>query len=291
LGIGNSGAADRISYYLTNLLLYNATNSATLEIILGLLKLKVLVDTNIALGGADMQVMCEGKLLSNWSRHRVYTGDVLSFAYAQEGQIAYLAIEQGFSCPRIFDSVSVNLREGLGRALMEGDILCGMDSLQRQKIQGCSVTATLRSSVIPHFKQSSITLRYVAGYQEKYFDKQAFNNTQFVISNRYDKMGYCFEGAPIIPARMHFISEGITYGAIQVTHTGTPIVLLNERQTIGGYPKIGTVLPIDCYRLVQYGAGTKVRFQELSFSEAYDFLEPNSLKEIPDFLYRVSMAY
>lgn len=63
-------------------------------------------------------------------------------------------------------------------------------------------------------------------------------------------MGYKLEGEPMIPTKSDIISEGITFGAVQIPPDGQPIILLKERQTIGGYPKIGTVLPSDCFRLV-----------------------------------------
>ncbi len=64
------------------------------------------------------------------------------------------------------------------------------------------------------------------------------------------------------------ISEGITYGAVQIPPDGQPIILLKERQTIGGYAKIGSVLPLDCFRLTQLSIGSTVNFMPISVEEA-----------------------
>ena len=75
-------------------------------------------------------------------------------------------------------------------------------------------------------------------------------------------MGYRLKGEPIIPSIDGIISEAIAFGSVQIPKDGQPIILLKERQTIGGYPKIGTVLPIDCFRLAQMAIGSKVMFKE-----------------------------
>lgn len=66
------------------------------------------------------------------------------------------------------------------------------------------------------------------------------------------------------------ISEGIAFGSIQIPSDGQPIVLLKDRQTIGGYPKIGTVLSIDCFKLSQAKVNTKIRFEEISYEKAVE---------------------
>jgi allophanate hydrolase subunit 2 len=81
-------------------------------------------------------------------------------------------------------------------------------------------------------------------------------------------MGYKLEGEPIKSTLNGIISEGICFGSIQIPPDGKPIVLLKEHQTIGGYPKIGVVLDLDCYKLAQAKPGTKISFKKISFDEA-----------------------
>ena len=76
------------------------------------------------------------------------------------------------------------------------------------------------------------------------------------------------DGNPINCNIDGIISEGISYGTIQIPKDGKPIILLKERQTIGGYPKIGTVLNIDCFKLSQAKLNTKIKFKEIPYDEA-----------------------
>jgi allophanate hydrolase subunit 2 len=141
--------------------------------------------------------------------------------------------------------------------------------------------AFLSPRITPRFPREELILRYLPGYQEERFDREAFEAARFTVSSRYDKMGYRLDGPPILPSDTGLLSEGIAYGAIQVTHDGAPIVLLGDRQTLGGYPKIGAVLPPDCWRLVQYGAGTPVRFRPVTPRQARRLLAPATPEEIP----------
>ena len=85
-------------------------------------------------------------------------------------------------------------------------------------------------------------------------------------------MGYKLQGEPIIPSKGGIISEGITFGAVQVPPDGQPIVLLKERQTIGGYPKIGSILPVDCFKLAQMPIGSRVRFEVVGVEEGQEVM-------------------
>ena len=81
-------------------------------------------------------------------------------------------------------------------------------------------------------------------------------------------MGYKLKGEAMTPSKGGIISEGITFGAVQIPQDGQPIILLKERQTIGGYPKIGSVLPSDCFKLAQLPIGSIVRFKEIHIEDA-----------------------
>jgi allophanate hydrolase subunit 2 len=128
---------------------------------------------------------------------------------------------------------------------------------------------------IPRY-QAAVTLRVVAGYQAAEFSVEAlgvFYGSTFQVSPRSDRMGYRLEGnAMAAPAGERF-SEGIAYGAVQVPPDGQPIVLLNDRQTIGGYPKLGTVLSLDCWKLAQCVPGMPVCFEVISLEAAQALVE------------------
>jgi allophanate hydrolase subunit 2 len=83
-------------------------------------------------------------------------------------------------------------------------------------------------------------------------------------------MGYRLEGKAISCDIDGILSEGICHGAIQIPSDGQPIVLLNDRQTIGGYPKIGAVTALDTAKLTQLAPGDKVRFEAITMEQAHN---------------------
>ncbi|MDZ7907575.1 MAG: hypothetical protein U5N10_04710 [Gemmobacter sp.] len=132
-----------------------------------------------------------------------------------------------------------------------------------------------------HLKyEDELTLRVIFSYQENHFSKQApppppppppekkskkFLNSTYLVTNDFNRMACKLSGEAIKCDINGIISEGIAFGSIQIPSDGQPIVLLKDRQTIGGYPKIGVVLSIDCFKLSQARANTKIRFEEISY--------------------------
>jgi len=160
------------------------------------------------------------------------------------------------------------LKEGLGgvegRKLKSGDLLhtfgnrCPVD---RRKLE---------RKFIPKYPDT-ITVRLVKGYQEAMFDpksQETFFNSVYTFKGEGDRVGYRLSGEKVVPTHTGILSEPICYGAVQVPSHGEPIVLLKERQTIGGYPKIGSVIAVDCFKLAQLKAGGNVKFKEVSLKEA-----------------------
>ncbi len=118
-----------------------------------------------------------------------------------------------------------------------------------------------------------MTLRVVKGYQQAAFDRlqqRRFFNSEYRLTYRCDRMGFRLEGETIHSDMVSMLSEGICHGAIQIPADGQPIVLLNDRQTIGGYPKIGAVIPSDTSRLAQLSPGASVYFDEISIEQAHN---------------------
>lgn len=273
MGVSNSGASDELSYHLANRLLNNPLNSITIELTIGKLKLKALQNTRVSITGANTRAKLNGQILKNWSCFPVKKDDILEFGYAIDGQLTYIAVEGGFETKKILGSASVS--RYIGSPIKKGDVLKANPSQNRQK-------AFFSPSVVPTLGYKKLELRFVKGYQYKWFDMKKFTTSNFKVSNRYNKMGYQLSGDKIIPKHNTLISEAIAFGAIQITQTGQPIVLLKDRQTIGGYPKIGSVLPMDCFKLSQCGANTKITFKEISVKKALNLTKDfyNKLKGI-----------
>jgi allophanate hydrolase subunit 2 len=100
--------------------------------------------------------------------------------------------------------------------------------------------------------------------------KLKFFSSRYSVTDRSDRMGFRLEGETIHTDMVSMLSEGICHGAIQIPADGQPIVLMNDRQTIGGYPKIGSVIPIDTAKLAQLLPGSSITFEEISLEDAHN---------------------
>ena len=173
----------------------------------------------------------------------------------------------GFNIKKEFDSNSVTIKENFGG--LDGNILKKGVTLPFFKYKKfCN--SFLKKEYIPNYK-SELILRVIFSYQEKDFkkeEKEKFLNTDYFITKDFNRMAFKLKGEPIKCDKNGIISEGIAFGSIQIPKDGQPIILLKERQTIGGYPKIGVVLGIDCFKLSQAKFNTKIRFEEISYEEA-----------------------
>ncbi len=267
IGLTQSGAMDETAFGYANMLAGNAFNTPVVEIALGGLTLLSTCQQTVAITGADMHPTLNGEPIGMWQTHRLEKDDVIRFGFAAQGQFAYLSVTGGFQTPFAYGSFSTSVKEGLGgiegRKLIEGDFLPTRGKCLPLKRR-------LPSSLIPNYASETV-LRVVKGYQEAWFDAKA-QETFFTTTYRYkgegDRMGYRLCGEKIVPSVTGILSEPICYGAIQIPSHGEPIVLLKERQTIGGYPKIGSVVTVDCFKLAQLSSGGSVRFQSVTLEEA-----------------------
>lgn len=268
IGLTQSGAMDEYAFGFANKLVGNPFNTSVIEIAMGGLKLKVKGKMCIALCGANMGCTLNAQKISPWQTYNLEDGDALYFNFAKEGQFAYIAVMGGFQTPISLGSFSTSIKEGLGgiegRKLQKGDFLpCLATS---------SKTKSLDKQWIPTYA-NTLTLRLVLGYQSELFTPEqhhTFFNTPYMYKGEGNRMGCRLSGQKIIPKVSGILSEPICFGAVQIPLHGEPIVLLKERQTIGGYPKIGSVLGIDCFKLAQLNAGGKVHFEAIGLAEALE---------------------
>ena len=158
------------------------------------------------------------------------------------------------------------LREGLGEAIQTGQQLtCGNPAETEWAMPRESIPRLARAPV----------LRVIEGGQKAEFSTAArdgFFGSEFTVSQQSDRMGCRLNGPAIASPCGERLSEGTTYGTIQVPPNGQPIVLLNDRQTIGGYPKLGAVLSSDCWKLAQCRPGATVSFKLITVEEAQDLV-------------------
>jgi 5-oxoprolinase (ATP-hydrolysing) subunit C len=199
---------------------------------------------------------------------------------ARGGSFSYLAIEGGLAGEPMFGSLAVNARAGLGspypRPLQAGD------ELQTAAASG----AAERRIELP--LPSTGPIRVVMGPQNDEFGDDEVNlflDSEWKISATSDRMGYRLEGPVIRHLHGHnIVSDGTVNGSIQVPGNGQPIVLMSDRGTSGGYPKIATVMSADFGRFAQIPAGTAFRFKAVSMTEAQAEVRKfaDQLRTLPD---------
>ncbi|OLQ84919.1 allophanate hydrolase [Vibrio ponticus] len=274
-GITQGGPVDEYAYSWANYLLGNKVNLPCIEITLGQVELEVSEKNAFAICGADLKATLDGVPLTNWATFIANKGQVIKFALPSNGLRSYLAVLGGFTVPCQLGSCATVERDSLGglgggAPLKDGDELPYQPLLANQYFE----RKQLSFRFIPDY-DLPVTLRVVEGYQKAALPKTVINwfyNTEFEVSKNINRMGYrlqidSIEKHTVEIPDINMQSEGIAFGAIQLPPDGQPIVLLSDRQTIGGYPKIGCVSRIDLPRLAQAKPGQKVRFVKGNLEE------------------------
>jgi biotin-dependent carboxylase-like uncharacterized protein len=277
LGVTQGGGLDWRSMSWANWLLGNDLNAPVIEITLGGFTVVAEEDCVLALAGADLGAQIDGQALAPWRSFRLHKGQRLQFTQPLLGARAYLAAPGGFDAPSVLGSRSTVVREelggldGRGRALAKGAQLSYAGS-------ALLLLRELPAENRPDFSDDS-PLDLVLGAQIGEFGGQsAFDafNSVWTLDSRADRMGIRLLGTALQYQGKPMISEGIPLGAVQVPPDGQPIVLLNDRQTIGGYPRLGALTPLALARLAQCLPGAKVRLrpvvQEVAHREQVEYL-------------------
>lgn len=276
LGVSPGGPLDLHAAAWANRLLDNPWGAPLLEIALGGVHLHCQVDTWVAVCGAELAIQVDGVPRANWSRFAVRAGQQVQLGYARSGQRAYLAVPGGFHGDAQLGSVATQQRDGLGglhgdgRALQTGDWL----ACTAARLPG---VASVPWPYVPDYRARPL-LRVITGGDALSFSEdqlQAFFAQPWRLSPQSDRMGARLCGAALTvpqlaPARQW--SQGVSTGAIQVPGDGLPIILMADRQTMGGYPVLGWLHPLDLARLAQCPAHHELRFTAVSLSDAQDEL-------------------
>jgi len=286
-GIPVAGPMDELALRLANLLVGNDDRAAALECTLVGPTLRFDEHTLIALGGADLGATADGTALPLWRPICLPPGATLSAASAVRGCRGYLAIAGGIDVPAVLGSRATYVRASLGglegRALRRGDRLpIGAPTELARRI-GAAVNLDrggqriaigrwgASKSLIP-FYTSSAVIRLVDGEHSALLTPEARERLwsgEFRVGAQSDRMGYRLEGTPLeLRERCELLSEAVTFGTVQLPPGGNPIVLMADRQTTGGYPRIAEVASVDLPLLAQLKAGDRVRFRSISIEEA-----------------------
>ncbi|MBV4479031.1 5-oxoprolinase subunit C family protein [Pseudomonas khavaziana] len=256
LGVTQGGALDWVSMSWANWLLDNALDAPVVEITLGGFTVQAEDYCLLALAGADLGAYIDERAISPGRSFILQKGQRLRFTQPFNGARAYLAAPGGFDAPPVLGSCATVVREslggvdGFGKALAEGARLSYSGTGGAMKV--------LANPDLP----SAASLDVIIGAQIGQFSGQSLFdafNTEWALDSRADRMGMRLLGTPLHYQGPSLISEGIPLGAIQVPPDGQPIVLLNDRQTIGGYPRLGALTPLSLARLAQCLPGATLK--------------------------------
>ncbi|CAD5107975.1 5-oxoprolinase subunit C family protein [Zestomonas carbonaria] len=257
LGVSSCGPLDPHAAAWANRLLGNPWGTALLEIALGGVVLECVGDCWVALCGADLPISVDGESRPNWSRFLVRAGQRLELGFARSGQRAYLAVPGGLRAEPVLGSVACQVREGLGglhgdgRPLQAGDRLGGAagDFLR---------AASVPWPFVPDYRQpKALCVLPADGVSQAVLEH--FIGRPWRLSPQSDRMGARLQGEPMHLPPSEW-SQGVANGAIQIPPDGQPIILQADRQTMGGYPVLGWLHPLDAGRLAQTPAHGELRF-------------------------------
>ena len=282
-GIVVGGAMDTAALRIANLLVGNPQRAAALEVTLLGPTLEFRDDHLFALAGGDLGAQLNGEPIPSWRPCAAATGSVLSFAGLRTGCRAYVAFAGGIDVPEVLGSCSTDLRAGIGgfegRGLAAGDVLSIGPPAATARRWLTDLMAHERcaadwgagpSLLLPHSPEPVV--RVLRGLEHDGFSEEsrrALFESTFRVSPQSDRMGYRLEGPRLTLDRpLELLSSPVVQGTMQVPPGGNPIVLMADRQTVGGYPRIAQVITVDLSVLAQAVPGVRVRFQEVTLTEA-----------------------
>ena len=274
-GVSSSGAMDLPALAAANTLVGNPPGTAALEFahIGGTWEIDA-ETCRIAVTGGKFAVSADGIALAPWRSHTLRRGQRVSLACAADAVWGYLAVAQGFDITPKLGSCATHLRSGLGgiggRRVAEGDVL---------PLHATRAPAGAESRIDPPRRLTG-PLRIVLGPQDDFFKPatvEAFLAANYRVGHRGDRMGIWLDGPPIAHANgFNVLSDGLVPGCIQVTGTGEPVVLLMDCQTIGGFPKLATIITADLPRFVQSRPGSPVGFAAIDIDTAHHVYRAHS---------------
>ncbi|HBB28942.1 MAG TPA: KipI antagonist [Clostridiales bacterium] len=279
-GVSVSGAMDQRSLKLANLLVGNDVDEAGLEVTMLGPTIEFMEDNIIAITGGDLMPQLNNVGISMNTALVCHKGDILSFKGIKSGSRAYIAFAGGLSVPTVMGSKSTYTKASIGG--FKGRKLEKGDEIGFKNPKASIHNLSKRTLNINNQFSNDISLRIIMGPQEDYFTEEGLNtflNSTYTVSNEFDRMGCRLEGEKIQHKKDgNIISDGIALGAIQVPSHGTPIIMLADRQTVGGYTKIANVISVDLPKLAQAKPGDKISFLNVSIEEAQNLY----IKELKD---------
>lgn len=271
-GVPVSGAMDPLALRIANRLVENRDDLPALEITALGPTIEFPQETRFALAGANLSPKLSGTAIDVWRDHLARAGEVLEFGPRRQGARCYLAISGGVLAPYVMGSAATDLDSALGgcngAALQAGTVL---------EIPEQQPGAKKRRLLPEIFRAYSdpFQIRFLPNPDpELETGLSQFKTSSFHVSRHCNRMGYRLQGGKVdLPVSRETISEAIPPGSIQVPPGGDPIMLMADRQSVGGYPCIGYVIAADMPKAAQLWVGHPIRFVEVTLEQACSLLQ------------------
>ncbi|MFJ7450763.1 biotin-dependent carboxyltransferase family protein [Bacillus thuringiensis] len=282
-GVPVGGAMDQSAIRMINMLVGNEENEAALEMTIMGPKLLIKKTTLLAIGGADMEPLLNGERIPLWRPILAEEGSMLCFGKVKSGCRAYVTFAGGIHIDHTMGSKSTYIRAAIGgiegRMLNKGDYfqIGAQPEMANRFIQDLQKDGRIKTkwainnSVLSKYKKHP-KLRVITDFEYDQFteeSRKAFFTKEYKVSNYADRMGYRIEGEVLNRIEeKEVLSNPVTFGTIQVPNGGQPIILMADRQTTGGYPRMGNIISVDLPLLAQLKPGDYVSFEEITLEEA-----------------------
>lgn len=293
-GVSTSGVMDSVAFVVGNVLLGNPDNAAGIEIQIFPFVVRFLADTAFAVTGADTEATLDEQKLPSWWATTARRGQTLTLRPPASGARAYLTLSGGIDVPLILGSRSTYMRSefgGLqGRFLRKGDVLhtqAGESRRTSYPPEGLGVIPPMFAmSLGRRTNDKTLCVRVLRAGEYDLFPsemQERFWTTEWKVTPNSDRGGYRLMGPALkLPAPLEMRSYGLVPGIVQVPPSGHPIIQLSDANTAGGYPKIGTVIEADLWRLAQARLNSFLRFEEVSYEAGVAEMAP-----VNDYLARI----
>lgn len=269
-GVAPAGAFDPRYLAVANALVGNPPAAAGIEFtLMGDAYVAEAESLRLAVAG-DAVVSIDDRPAVPWRSYRLARGQKLKVRALKQDARGYVAVAGGLLLAPVLGSVATHARTGLGgiegRKLKAGDLL--------PLAADAAPLADERSFDPALLPPRSASMRVLLGPQDDYFTAsgiETFLAAEYTVTREADRMGYRLEGPAIEHAKgYNIVSDGIPLGAVQVPGSGQPIVMMVDRQTTGGYPKIACVIAPDVATLAQVKPGHGLRFRAVDVAEALE---------------------
>ncbi|MGQ9845214.1 MAG: biotin-dependent carboxyltransferase family protein [Caldisericia bacterium] len=285
-GISPSGAVDDYSFILGNILLNNDENTPQLEITLKGPTLEFLVDKIFVIVGSEVEAYLNGKNINSYEVYLAKKGSILSISEVKEGIRAYLIFEGGINSEKVLGSSSFDRFINKDKILKKGDLLKVSESLDLSLIN-----RIFFKEFKPNFKGD---IRVILGPDIDRFEESSIGNffkTDWRVTEKSDRVAIRLDGKALNfkTKKGTIISEGVNNGTIQVPLDGKPIVLLKDRPTTGGYPKIANIISSDIYKISQKRFNEIIKFKEVTIDEAHKIFK-HRVDKINEFKVKLGKA-